>query len=343
MKSVWLAVKIAVAFFIVMTAFVIVTLHFFAEIVMQHNSGTGLHGAAAHDLFVATVIKIAIVAMAVMILIAIYVTAPLRRMSRSMDRVAAGDLDHRVKVRGNDEGAAMGRSFNAMADRVRTMLLGQKELMAGVSHELRSPLTRMKLSLEMMRRETTTEARIQELEDEVDELDDLVEELLLSSRIDLGARSLKTERLDLADLCASAWERVEHRANQQGMSLRTEIAAAAATLCADRVLIVRTLGNLFENSVRYAGEGEIVLSAERRQDRVELRVTDHGPGVEDDQLDAIFEPFYRADASRSRRTGAAGIGLMIVRRAVEAHAGSVRARRIDGGRFEISLDLPAGA
>jgi signal transduction histidine kinase len=342
MKSVWLAVKIAAAFFVVMTTFVIVTLHLFARTMVQHNGGVGLPGPDEHHLFVMAVIKIALVAIAIMILIAIYVTAPLRSMSRSMDRVAAGDLDHRVKVRGNDEGAAMGRSFNAMADRVRTMLIGQKELMAGVSHELRSPLTRMKLSLELMRREQTTDGRIQELEDEVDELDGLVEELLLSSRIDLGSRSLTTERLDLADLCTSAWERVESRAQQQGMTLRTESAASAAMVRADRVLVVRILGNLFENSVRYAGEGEILLSAERRQDRVELRVSDSGPGVEDGQLEAIFEPFYRADASRSRRTGAAGIGLMIVRRAVEAHAGQVRARRIDGGGFEISFDLPSG-
>jgi signal transduction histidine kinase len=104
--------------------------------------------------------------------------------------------------------------------------------------------------------------------------------------------------------------------------------------------VVRLLANLFDNSVRYAGEGRITVSSVRRADRVELTVTDEGPGVDEADLDRLFEPFFRADRSRSRRTGAGGLGLMIVRRVVEAHGGKVHARRGEPRGLAVVLDLP---
>jgi signal transduction histidine kinase len=325
-KSYLLAAKIAAVFSLASGIFMSVTLHLFADMFLHPVLHGRLIAADEHDVFVVRVLWIWLVAMALMIAFSVYVTAPLRRMSRSMDRVAAGDMDHRVKVRGRDEGAVMGRSFNAMADRVRGMILGQKELMAGVSHELRSPLARMKVSLELLREGKGGAARIADLESEVDELDALVEELLLASRIDLGAVPLELATLDLGDLCDEAWARVAQAAERQGTTLALRCADDARLVLADRSLTVRLLGNLFVNSVRYAGPGPITVSAERRADRVHVTVADEGPGVETADLERLFEPFFRADRSRSRKTGAGGLGLMIVRRAVEAHGGSVRAR-----------------
>ena len=336
MKSFLLAAKIAAVFLVVMLAFVSVTLHLFVGRVMHSHLPLG----EAHDAFVVTVLWLGLVAMLLMIAFSVYVTAPLRRMSRSMDRIAAGDLEHRVPVRGRDEGAAMGRSFNAMAERVRGMIVGQKELMAGASHELRSPLTRMKVSLELLREGKGGADRIAGLEADVDALDALVEELLLASRIDLGSVPLAFESLDLADLCREAWTRVADQAEATGATLQLRFADDARQVQADRSLALRLLGNLFENSVRYASPGKVSVSSERQADRLRITVADEGPGVDAADLERLFEPFFRADRSRSRKTGAGGLGLMIVRRAVEAHGGHVEARRSDPRGLAVTFDLP---
>ncbi len=340
MKPFRLAIKIAAVFLLVMLVFVTLTLHFFVQIVM--HSGDHAHlSAADHHTFVVTVLGFGLVAVFLMIAFSVYVTAPLRSMSRSMDRIAAGDLEHRVKVRGRDEGAAMGRSFNAMAERVRGMIVGQKEMMAGVSHELRSPLTRMKLALELLREGKGGEERIASLEGDVDALDALVEELLLASRIDLGAVPLEMEPLGLEDLSRQAWNRVADDADGKGATLFLQCADDARDVLVDRVLAVRLLGNLFENSVRYGGPGRITVSSERSGTRVQVTVADEGPGVDKDDLPRLFEPFFRADRSRSRKTGSGGLGLMIVRRAVEAHGGSVHARDCEPRGLAVVFDLSA--
>jgi len=341
MKSWLLAAKIAAVFLLVMWIFVSLTLHLFVRTVMRPGAHGDVSAASAHHDFVVTVLQLGLVAMVLMIALSVYVTAPLRRMSRSMDRIAAGDLEHRVPVRGRDEGAAMGRSFNAMAERVRGMIVGQKELMAGVSHELRSPLTRMKVSLELLREKKGGADRIADLEADVDALDGLVEELLLASRIDLGSVPLALEALDLADLSQEAWSRVADQAESQDTTLQLRCADDARQVLADRSLAVRLLGNLFENSVRYAGPGKVTVSSVRQADRLHITVADEGPGVEEADLGRLFEPFFRADRSRSRTTGAGGLGLMIVRRAVEAHGGSVQARRSDPRGLAVTFDLPS--
>lgn len=340
MRSFLLAFKIAAVFLVAMGLSVTLTLHLFAEMFFHSVAHDRLIRAHEHDVFVVRVLWIWLAATALMIAFSVWVTAPLRRMSRSMDRIAAGDLEHRVPVRGRDEGAAMGRSFNAMADRVRAMILGQKELMAGVSHELRSPLARIKLSLELLRQGKGGAERLADLETDVDAIDALVEELLLASRIDLGAVPLEPEDLDLADLCREAWTRVATAAERQGTTLELRCPDGARRVLADHSLTVRLFGNLFENAVRHAGPGRVTVFSEPRSDRVYVTVADEGPGVEGADLERLFEPFFRADRSRSRKTGAGGLGLMIVRRAVEAHGGAVSARRCDPRGLEVAFDLP---
>ena len=130
------------------------------------------------------------------------------------------------------------------------------------------------------------------------------------------------------------------QAATQGMCLELAYREDVPRVQANRALAVRLLGNLFENSVRYAGRGTITVSADRRADRLHITVADTGPGVEAADLERLFEPFFRADRSRSRRTGAGGLGLMIVRRAVEAHGGSVLARRSEPHGLAVAFDLP---
>jgi signal transduction histidine kinase len=312
--------------------------------------------AATHRAFLRGLLAIGAVAFLAVLAISVYLTAPLRATSRSLDRIAAGDLDHRVVERGSGEVAGIGRSFNAMAERIRELLQGQKELMAGVSHELRSPLARMKVELELLRGRgepaaNTEAARIDEIEGEIDALDAMVEELLLISRFDLGAVPLEPEAIDLGTAAEQAWQRATGAGASastsaaagrgERMRLEFELPGEARQVAADRRLLDRLLGNLFSNAVRYAAEGTVRLSTQRSGERVVIRIADQGPGVEPDQLGRLFEPFYRADSSRSRKTGATGLGLMVVRRAVEAHGGSVRALAVAPSGLAIELDLPA--
>lgn len=343
MRSWWLATKIAASFMLVLGVFVVGTLYLFSQIVFRAMRESDLDVMEAHGRFVVTVLLLGVLAMVLMFAFSVYITAPLRRMSRSMDRIAAGDLEHRVRVRGRDEGAAMGHSFNAMAERVRAMVIGQRELMAGISHELRSPLARMKLALELLREGKGAEQRIAELDADIDELNGLVEELLLTSRFELGANRLEMTTLELEPLVDRAWRRVSRSADEQRTTLRREFGAGSERVHANAALVVRALGNLFENAVRYGGTGEIVLRAVRESDRVQFTLSDRGPGVAPDDLERLFEPFFRADRSRSRRTGASGLGLMIVRRAVESHGGRVGAQLLQPHGLAVRFDLPAAA
>ena len=304
--------------------------------------GSG-HASSAHKAFHRGLLQIALVAMLGVIVLTIFLTRPLRRMRRSMDRIAEGDLDHRVKVRGADEVAAMGKSFNAMADRIGTMIQGQKELMAGVSHELRSPLARMKVALALLHDQAPA-LRVEDLESEIDALDGLVGELLAASRFDLGAASLSPRPLDVVTVVEAAWAATAERAETVSVDLDLQLASDAEKIDADRALATRIFRNLFQNALRYAPNTAVtVISRVRSDGRVEITVADGGPGVDAGQRERLFEPFYRVDPARAVGHGAVGLGLMIVRRAVEAHGGTVRAEAATGGGLAVVFDLPAGS
>lgn len=271
------------------------------------------------------------------------ITRPLRQVSRSMDRIAQGELDHRVDIRGRDEVARMGFSFNKMADRVSAMLQRSQEILAGVSHELRSPLSRVKLSLEMLRETGAPPKHITSIEEDVDTLDNMVDELLTASRLDLGTATIRREPLSLQRLIAEAWTRVERAPHQAEVELDATLEPEELIVDVDHTLGVRLLGNLFENAVRHGGGQTVELTARAKGAWVEIEIADRGPGVPEKDLDILFAPFFRTDSSRSRKTGGSGLGLMIVQRAIEAHGSSVEARNRPEGGLVISFSLPKGS
>jgi signal transduction histidine kinase len=165
---------------------------------------------------------------------------------------------------------------------------------------------------------------------------------MTASRLDLGTATLRPERASLDDLVSAAWTRVEREAVDRGVSLTCSLEPPDVLVLADRALTVRLLGNLFENAVRHAPGSSVVVRARRGAVRVDVDVIDDGPGVAPEMHEKLFEPFFRADPSRSRRTGGSGLGLMIVRRAVEAQGGTCRASASSpGGGLTISFDLAA--
>jgi signal transduction histidine kinase len=251
-------------------------------------------------------------------------TRRLEALKLGVERFGAGALDQRVDDGGRDEVAAVAASFNRAAERIEALVRSHQSLLANASHELRSPLARLKMALAMLDDAPPDQrARLHaEIDTNIRELDALVEEVLLASRLDARAAPLQREPVDLVALAAEEAARVQ-----------AEVDAAQASLVVpgDERLLRRALRNLLENARRYGGDGEVsVQLAAGAGGLTELRVCDHGPGVPEAMRERIFEPFFRLPG-HAEREGGVGLGLALVRQIAERHGGSVRCEaRSDG-------------
>lgn len=246
----------------------------------------------------------------------------LENLQRSVQRFGEGDLATRVPVHGNDELADLSRQFNASAERIEALMASQKSLLANASHELRSPLTRIRMGMELMAGGQPSPASRAEILRNVNELDQLVDEILLASRLDSREVDVgTTESVDLIGLGAEECARVDAELQLQDL--------AALEVPGIAKLLRRAVRNLLENARRYS-QGEITLELSSDGRCAEIRVSDHGPGVPADQRERIFEKFYRLPGA-SERSGGVGLGLALVRSIAERHGGSVHCEgRSDG-------------
>ncbi|MGD9833231.1 MAG: ATP-binding protein [Piscinibacter sp.] len=257
-------------------------------------------------------------------------TRRLESLKRGVERFGAGQLDHRVVVSGRDEVAAVAASFNHAAARVEALVQSNKSLLANASHELRSPLARMKMAVSMLD-EVSPAQRDQlkrEIETNVAELDALVEEVLLASRLDASETLDRRDSVDLLGLAAEEAARVD--AEVDGPSLQVR---------GDERLLRRALRNLLENARRYGGD-EVKVELARTPAGAEARVCDRGPGVPETLRERIFEPFYRLPG-HAEQAGGVGLGLSLVRQIAQRHGGSVRCEARPGGGSVFVLALPA--
>lgn len=251
-------------------------------------------------------------------------------LQRGVQRFGAGDLAARVPVQGHDEVADLSRQFNAAAERIEALVQSHKSLLANASHELRSPLTRIRMGLELMDGNQPSAQFRREIERNVAELDQLVEEILLASRLDAHEADVgDIEAVDLVGLAAEECSRVD--ADLEAGAADIEVRGVAK-------LLRRALRNLLENAHRYS-QGPITLSIASRQGWAEVRVCDRGPGVPPAQRERIFEPFYRLPGA-SERAGGVGLGLALVRSIVGRHQGSVHCEDHAGGGACFVLRLP---
>lgn len=254
-------------------------------------------------------------------------------LQRGVQRFGDGDLGARVPVHGRDEVADLSRQFNAAAARIEALVQSHKSLLANASHELRSPLTRIRMGLELMDGNLPSAQFRREIERNITELDQLVEEILLASRLDaLEANVGGMETVDLIGLAAEECARVD-----------ADLEAGAADVAVRGVakLLRRALRNLLENARRYS-EGPITLSVQLSAGWAEVRVCDRGPGVPLAQRERIFEPFYRLPGA-SERAGGVGLGLALVRSIAARHHGTVHCEDHAGGGACFVLRLPAHA
>jgi signal transduction histidine kinase len=260
-------------------------------------------------------------------------TRRLELLKRGVEAFGAGALDHRVVAEGEDEVAAVAASFNRAAERIEALVRSNQSLLANASHELRSPLARLKMAVAMLDGASPSmQASLKrEIDTNIGELDALVEEVLLSSRLDAGVNHDMDEAVDLAGVVAEEAARV-------GAELTAEDGATLPVRGSER-LLRRAARNLLENARRYGGGDISVELARLPSGQVALRVADRGPGVPEAECERIFEPFYRLPG-HAEREGGVGLGLALVRQIAQAHRGRVHCEARPGGGSLFVITLP---
>jgi len=253
-------------------------------------------------------------------------TRRLERLRRSVEDLGRGDLRVRVPVEGNDEVADLARSFNRSAERIETLVQAQRRTLAFASHELRSPLARLRVSLEMM---TADSAQRERAERDVTELDGIIEELLEASRLEARGELLRREPVDLLALAAEEAARVG-----------ADVSGEALEVHGDARLLRRLVRNLLENARRHGGGAVEIRVGREGGDRVRLLVLDRGPGVPETEREEIFSPFHRP-AGRAETGEGYGLGLALVRQIARAHGGEARCLARDGGGTVMQVELSA--
>jgi two-component system, OmpR family, sensor histidine kinase CpxA len=251
--------------------------------------------------------------------------------------IAEGRFETRVEEDRGDELGDLGRAVNQMAARLAGLVAGQKRFLGDVAHELCSPLAKLRVSLGILDQRAGEEHRayLASAEDEAAHIAGLVNELLYFSKASLTAPAAPLRPVSVRE----AVDKALRREATDGAQVHVEV-PDDLTVKGDTELLTRALSNLLRNSVRYAGNaGPITVSAGRDQNEVKITVADSGPGVPAADLPRIFDPFYRADASRDRETGGVGLGLAIVKTCIESCGGSVSCRNMEPRGLEVAIRL----
>jgi two-component system, OmpR family, sensor histidine kinase CpxA len=282
-------------------------------------------------------------------LLARSMTRPVTQLRQAAQSLAAGDLSARAGAppsRRGGELVELMRDFDRMAERLETLVESQSRLLKDVSHELRSPLARLSVALGLARQRATPEieGQLNRIELEADRLNQLIQRLLTISRLESGADGIHKRALSLRELV----EQVAHDAEYESAGRPCEVVAPDEdefTVEADADLLRSAIENVVRNATRYTAEGTAVKVRLDREtgatgEEIVVRVSDSGPGVPDEALARIFEPFYRLDDARNRQTGGAGLGLSIADRAIRLHGGQLRASNRKEGGLEVEIRIP---
>lgn len=284
-----------------------------------------------------------------------YLTRPIRHLQKASRQLASGDLDVRVAaLMGNrrDEIADLGKDFDHMAGRLQDLLMSQKQLLSDISHELRSPLARLQIALGLTRKKTDehTQKELDRIEREVNRLDDLIGQALTLSRIETSSNDINIGKdkdyVDLALFLEEIIKDAKFEAKAQSRSINLKI-SHTGIIAADSELLHRALENVIRNAIFYTKENtqvEVTLDqSNSNSDLCEIIICDHGPGVPEDRLANLFEPFVRISNSRTRDSGGYGLGLAIAKRSIHLHGGTITARNRKRAGLCITILLPVAS
>jgi two-component system sensor histidine kinase CpxA len=277
-----------------------------------------------------------------------YVLAPVQQLRNAARLLAGGDLSVRVSTPAlaarRDEFSELARDFDDMASRIESLLAAQRRLIADVSHELGSPLTRVNVALGIARRKSGTEIQpeLQRIEQETKKLNELIHQVLLLSRLESHAGMEAAEDIDLRALVEEVAADAAFEAAGNERRVRV-LASGTCAVSGSRHVLRSAVDNVIRNAVHHtAPHTEVLVELQSHSARHEavIHVRDHGPGVPIAALGKLFEPFYRVSEARDRQSGGTGLGLAITEHAVKSLGGSVRARNVEGGGLAVEIRLP---
>ncbi len=279
-----------------------------------------------------------------------YLSWPLGKLREATRKLAGGDLSSRVARRvrrRRDEFADLAKDFDNMAARIESLIDSQQVLTRDISHELRSPLARMNVALELAKKKAPPEnaSLLDRIENESNRLNEMISRILTLSRLESGSEDFSKARLDLAEMVRDIAADAEFEASGKGKSVAAE-EIDDCKVHGNENLLRSAIDNVVRNAVRYtADKTQVKVSLQAENGHAVLKVRDHGGGVPQNELENLFRPFYRVGEARERKTGGTGLGLAIAHRAVAVHGGSISAENVDDG-LEVKIVLntaPTGA
>jgi two-component system sensor histidine kinase MtrB len=285
------------------------------------------------------------------------VVIPVRLAAQSAERLAAGRLEERMKVRGEDDLARLATSFNDMAANLQEKIVQleelskvQRQFVSDVSHELRTPLTTIRIAADVLYEareafDPLTSRSAELLQSQLERFEGLLADLLEISRYDAGAATLDAESIDVRELVLRAVGDTEDLAERKGSKIVQQLPGEATMAEVDRRRVERILRNLLVNAVEHGEGKDIVISVAADRDAVAIAVRDHGCGLRPGEAHMVFDRFWRADPARARTTGGTGLGLSISKEDARLHGGWLQAwgEPDQGSQFRLSLPRAAGA
>ncbi|MCD6430831.1 MAG: HAMP domain-containing histidine kinase [Deltaproteobacteria bacterium] len=268
-----------------------------------------------------------------------HITRPLQEMNRATEKIAQGCLKVQLDEKRIDEIGCLGRSINRMAQRLDGFITGQKRFLSDVAHELCSPLARLRMGLAVLEKriESGQQEGFADVEEEAEEIAELVDEILAFSRAELRPEAVSVAEVQVAEIVNRALVREKWVGNRFKLCIETDLMVKA-----NAELLLRALVNLLRNALRHGDSDTVIeISAVRQGPVAVLEVRDYGPGVPEEELERIFEPFYRLEPDRNRRSGGSGLGLAIVKTCIEACQGRVWAHNLEPSGLSVTIELQA--
>jgi two-component system sensor histidine kinase CpxA len=309
------------------------SLHLFENMESAHLEGA----------FAVGLLGIGIVIALLVIPVSRFITERVKGLRASAIRIAEGDLSHRVMVKGKDEIGELGHSFNRMADELERMVRGNRELTANISHELRSPLARIRIAEELIREKLERcdhkdlNRHLNDIREDIEELDRLIGSILLLSKLEIQETGLKLEPLKLSAIINELLTRSEPAINHRGLRIMS-ILSFDQPVFGDRDSLKTAFSNIIDNAVKFTPEkGHVIIKMHWEKDVLIISFTNSFEALSEDHLAKIFEPFYHREPSLS---GGSGLGLAITKKIIERHGGTIEAINSSKG-LKIQIHLPA--
>ncbi|MFN8671091.1 MAG: HAMP domain-containing sensor histidine kinase [Candidatus Sericytochromatia bacterium] len=270
-----------------------------------------------------------------------YIVKPFKKLMISINEVSLGNFSNKIETNGNSEFAFIEEAFNNMTEKINNMIINKERLIADVSHELRTPLTKIRLCLEILGQDENVKRKyIDKSIVEIENLDQLIDNLLVSSKLEIDKDNSKAEKINLRDFINTYINKNQILLNNKGLKIQTSFYNEELNVLFDPKLFERVFNNIFSNTIKYAPDNsDLIISTDKEDNKNIIKIRDHGIGVKKEQLGKIFDPFYRTDESRDRKTGGTGLGLSIVKKIIENNKGQILAELPNDGKNGLIIKI----